>query len=131
MTIPNPDQGRAMPAERGSDLAHAQNRMTRQWSRVRAVRITTTVINMVCGLFAAVLAAHIVMVIGEANPANGVASFVRGFAAAVSLGFDDLFTPDSPKARILFNYGLAALLWLALGALITTLIRRFARRGPD
>ncbi|RZS29659.1 hypothetical protein EV193_11963 [Herbihabitans rhizosphaerae] len=120
-----------MPAERGSDLAHAQNRMTRQWSRVRAVRITTTVINMVCGLFAAVLAAHIVMVIGEANPANGVASFVRGFAAAVSLGFDDLFTPDSPKARILFNYGLAALLWLALGALITTLIRRFARRGPD
>jgi hypothetical protein len=50
-----------------------------------------------------VLAANIIMVLGEANPANGMASFVRGFAAAVSLGLDDLFTPananPSPAQR--------------------------------
>src|SRR5689334_18803297 len=39
------------------------------------------------------LAAHVVMVLGEVNPANGVASFVRGFAAAVPLAYDGLFTP--------------------------------------
>jgi hypothetical protein len=50
---------------------------------------------------------------GEANPANGVASFVLGFSSAVSLGFGDLFTPDSEKFQILLNNGFAAIVWMA------------------
>ncbi|MFC0114061.1 hypothetical protein [Kibdelosporangium aridum] len=89
-----------------------------------------TIISAVCGLFAVVLVAHIVLVIGEADPANGVASFVRGFAASVSLGFDGLFTPENTKVRVLLNNGAAAIVWLALGAVATALIRRFALPGP-
>jgi hypothetical protein len=113
-----------------SPLAEAEDREQRRWNRTRTVRTTCTVITIICGLFAAALAAHIVMVLGEANPANGVASFVRGFAAAVSLGFDGLFTPANAKTQVLFNDGLAALVWLGLGAVVTMLIRRFALPGP-
>ncbi len=115
------------PADHPSppDLAREQ----RQWDRTRAVRTSCTVVNVLCGLFAVVLGAHIVMVMGEANPANGVASFVRGFSAAVSLGFGDLFTPAEVKLRVLLNEGLAAIVWLAFGAVVTTLIRRFALSG--
>ncbi|QFU91706.1 hypothetical protein [Amycolatopsis sp. YIM 10] len=98
--------------------------------RARTVRIACTVVQAVCGLFAAVLAAHIVMVLGEANPANGVASFVRGFAAAVSLGFDGLFTPTNAKFQVLLNYGCAAIVWLGFGAVVTALIRRLALPRP-
>ncbi|WP_207926956.1 hypothetical protein [Actinocrispum wychmicini] len=82
-------------------------------------------------MFAVVLVAHIIMVLGEANPANGVASFVRGFAAAVSLGFDGLFTPASVKAQVLLNYGSAAVVWLVFAVVVTALIRRFALPGPS
>jgi hypothetical protein len=90
------------------------------------VRIVCTIVNVVCGLFAVVLVAQIVMVMGAANPANGVASFVRGFSGAVSLGFDNLFTPASVKFQVLLNDGCAAIVWLALGAVVTTLVRRLA-----
>lgn len=129
---PNVEPGRVepVPADRPSPQAEAQDRRQRRWDRARAVRMSCTVVNAVCGLFAVVLAAHIVMVMGEANPANGVATFVSGFAAAVSLGFDGLFTPASVKIAVLLNYGFAAIVWLALGAVVTALIRRFALPGP-
>lgn len=113
-----------------SPLAEVEDREQRRWSRTRAVRAICTIINIICGLFAAVLAAQIVLVLGEANPTNGVASFVRGFAGGVSLGLDDLFNPANAKTQVLLNYGLAALVWLGLAALVTALIRRFALPGP-
>jgi hypothetical protein len=128
-TRPDPGLVELTPAGR-SPLAAAEDREQRRWSRTRAVRMICTIITVICGVFAVALAANIVMVVGEANPANGVASFVRGFASAVSLGFGDLFTPTDAKAQVLFNYGLAALVWLGLGAVVTMLIRRFALPGP-
>jgi hypothetical protein len=122
------DQVESPLAEKPSPpaLDHKQRRS----DRTRTVRIVCTIVNVICGLFAVVLVAHIVMVMGEANAANGVASFVRGFSSAVSLGFDGLFTPDNAKFQVLLNYGFAALAWLAVGAVVTTLIRRFALPNP-
>lgn len=137
---PNPDPGRVEPTPAGYPLAADQARQEqrwdrarqeRRWDRARRVRLSCTIINVVCGLFAAVLVARIIMVMGGANPANGVAEFVRGWSAGVSLGFDDLFTPANATARVLLNDGLAAIVWLGIGAVVTTLIRRFALRGPD
>jgi hypothetical protein len=89
-----------------------------------------TIVNVLRGLFAVVLVAQIILVMGETNPANGVASFVPGFSSAVSLGFDNLFTPASVKTQVLLNDGFAAIVWLAFGAVVTTLIRRFALAQP-
>lgn len=129
---PNLEPGRVepAPAESPTPLTQAQDRQQRRWDRTRTVRISCTIVKAVCGLFAVVLVARIIMVMGEANPANGVASFVRGFADTVSLGFDGLFNPASAKAQVLLNYGCAAIVWLVLGVVVTALIRRFALPGP-
>ena len=102
-----------------------------RWDRARRVRIACTLISVVCGLFAAVLLAQIIMVMGDANADNGVATFVRGWSGAVSLGFKDLFTPANQVFRTFLNNGLAAIVWLGLGAIATLLVRRLALPGPD
>lgn len=95
-------------------------------SRVRAVRVVCAVIDLLCWLFAIVLAIHIFLVIGGANPANGFAQLIDSWSAAVSLGLRDLFTPANAGLRTLLNDGLAALLWLLIGAVLTSVISRLA-----
>ncbi|PPK64034.1 hypothetical protein V5P93_006401 [Actinokineospora auranticolor] len=139
---PDPQRTRALPRQEPaySDdqyVRPAQEEVVRERvedsyaSRVRTVRMVCSAITFVVGLFAVVLVAQIILVLAEANPKNGFASFVDGFSSGVSLGFDGLFTPDSAKAAVLFNYGLAAIVWLLIGAALTYLIRRFALPGPN
>ncbi|WP_158887136.1 hypothetical protein [Amycolatopsis anabasis] len=129
---PNADPGRLVPtpASRPSLLAEDQGLDDRRWNRIRMIQVSCTVITVLCGLFAAVLIAQIIMVAGDANPTNGVAAFVHNWSAGVSLGFDNLFTPASATTRVLLNNGLAALVWLGIGAVATTLIRRVTLPGP-
>lgn len=98
--------------------------------RFRVVRRVCAVINIVCGLFAVVLGLHVLLVVADANPNNGFASFIDSFASAVSLGLRGLFTPSSEKAQVLLNDGVAAIAWLLIGAVITYAIRQFALPGP-
>ncbi len=130
---PNPNPGliEPTPPARRSTRAQEPGRDERPWDRARTIRVTCTIVTVVCGLFAVVLVAQIIMVMGNANPANGVAAFVRGWSNGVSLGFDTLFIPANATARVLLNDGLAALVWLGFGAVVTTLIRSLAFRGPD
>ncbi|WIV59240.1 hypothetical protein [Amycolatopsis nalaikhensis] len=81
---------------------------------VGVVRWVTMVISFGCGLFAVVLAAHIVLVLAEANPRNGFVSFIGSWAPGVSLGLRDLFTLGSDKIAIPLNDGTAAILWLLI-----------------
>lgn len=98
--------------------------------RRRTVGIVCTVINVVCGLFAVVLALHIVLVIGSANQGNGFASFINEWSSAVSLGLRDLFVPANEKMRTFLNDGLAAIAWVVIASLLTFLVRRFALPVP-
>ena len=86
------------------------------------VRTLNTVIRFVTGLFALVLVLHIVLVAAGANFGNAFASFVRSFANAVSLGLNNLFTFDNATLELAANQGLAAVLWLIIGAALTALI---------
>jgi hypothetical protein len=97
--------------------------------RASVVSKVCTVITMVCGLFALVLATHILLVLAEANPANGFASFINSFSGGVSLGLRNLFTPESEKLRVFLNDGVAAIGWLIIGGALTYAIRRFALPG--
>ena len=98
--------------------------------RRRTVGIASTIINVICVLFAVVLGLHIVLVIGEANQGNGFASFIDSWSAAVSLGLRDLFVPADLKLRTFLNDGLAAIGWLVIAAALNYLIRRLALPGP-
>jgi hypothetical protein len=100
------------------------------YRRIRAVNMVCTVITVITAAFAVVLGVHIVLILGSANMANGFASFVDGWASGVRLGLNGLFTPGNVKIATLLNEGLAAILWLAIGGVLTYLIRRFALPGP-
>lgn len=116
-----------MPYEERSAVPYQHEEVVERGDgRVRAVRIVCAVIDLLCWLFAIVLAIHIFLVIGGANTANGFAQLIESWSAAVSLGLRDLFTPASAGLRTLLNDGLAALLWLLIGAVLTNLITRIA-----
>ncbi|MEU3624043.1 hypothetical protein BS329_33165 [Amycolatopsis coloradensis] len=99
-------------------------------ARIRAVRIINALVHAVCWIFALVLILHILLVFGEANPGNGFAQLIDQWSRGVSLGLRNLFTPDGPKLRTLLNDGLAALLWLIIGGVVTDLVSRIGLPGP-
>lgn len=96
------------------------------YRKVRTVHSVCAVIDVVCWAFAIVLLVHIFLVIADANATNGFFQFVAGWADGITLGLDGLFTPTSPKVAVLFNEGLAAVLWLLIGTALTSLITRLA-----
>ncbi|WP_330278367.1 hypothetical protein OG205_43675 [Lentzea sp. NBC_00516] len=96
------------------------------YRRVRTVRTVCAVIDVVCWTFAIVLLVHIFLVIAGANAGNGFFQFVAGWADGITLGLDGLFTPENAAVATLLNEGLAALLWLVIGGLLTALITRIA-----
>lgn len=95
----------------------------------RFVRAITGIIQLVCAVFALIHALHIVLVAAGANPNNSFASFVDTWAGNLSLGLRGLFTPDNAKLQVLLNHGLAAILWLIIGAVIAYTIRWIALAG--
>jgi hypothetical protein len=123
VTYPEPDQQPRVPAE---DDVVRDRAAQRRADRDRVVGTVCSAISFLCGLFAVVLALKVLLTLAGANPDNGFASFVDDFAAFVLLGFNGLFTPESAKLAVLFNYGTAAIAWLLIGAVLTSLIRRFA-----
>jgi hypothetical protein len=99
-------------------------------ARIRVVRVVNAIVHAVCWIFALVLLVHILLVFGEANPGNGFAQLIDGWSRGVSLGLRNLFTPDGAKLRTLLNDGLAALLWLIIGGVVTDLVSRIGLPGP-
>lgn len=102
----------------------------RERKRIIAARILHTIIQVVCYLFAVVLAIHIVLVIGDANEGNGFYQFIDGWANGVALGFNDLFVPENLKFRTALNEGLAAIVWIIIGIVLSTLVRRLLMPVP-
>lgn len=127
MPYPPPQE----PYEPRYEPATAEEVEERTHPRVRIVRTVNALIHLVCAVFALVLAVHIVLVVGGANSANGFAHLIAEWSSNVSLGLRNLFTPDSEKLRTFLNDGLAAVLWLVGGAIVTDLVTRVGVPGPS
>lgn len=82
---------------------------------IKAVRLITAI-------FAAILALHIALVVFDVSPDNSIADNVADLAGKINFGIDDVFTPKDLKTRVLLNYGLAAVIWLLVSAVITKII---------
>lgn len=93
-------------------------------ARERLGRLLVSLVRLGCGVAALLLVAHIVLTLGNANPDNGITTFVASWADRLAFGFRDLFTPADASLRVLVNYGAAALIWLAVGTILTGLLRR-------
>ncbi len=71
-----------------------------------------------------VLVAGILLVVLEANRSNELVQFVRDAASLLAGPLDSLFTLDSNKAERAVNWGLAAVVWVAIGRLVARLLLR-------
>jgi hypothetical protein len=96
------------------------------WRRVKdsGVGLFAGIVRWVGLIFSGILVLHVIFVIGEANAGNGIVSWVRGWAESLAIGFKDLFEPEDAKLRVLVNYGIAALFWLIVSAIVARIIRR-------
>jgi hypothetical protein len=73
---------------------------------------------------ALVLVLGIVLIVLEANRSNDIVQVVLDAARVLAGPFDGLFTLDSNKAEAAVNWGIAAVVWYALGRLIARLLLR-------
>lgn len=112
--------------ESASEPEETKAKPSVDWSGVKdqTVGILATIVRWVGLIFALVLVLHIVFTVAGANPENGIVQFVESWADGLTLGFGDLFTPDDEKLEVLVNYGIAAVFWLIVSSLGSTIIRR-------
>jgi cell division protein FtsX len=86
-------------------------------SIARALTLAATAVALI-------LVAGILLVVLEANRSNEIVQVVRDAATFLAGPFDGLFTLDDNKTEIAVNWGIAAVVWFALGRLLARLIVR-------
>lgn len=83
-----------------------------------------SVITTIAGIVAAIIILGIVLVLIKANPNNPLVDFILDVGRFLTTPFHNLFPQDNPRQDILVNWGIAAIAYLILGALIARLARR-------
>ena len=83
-----------------------------------------SVITGIAAIIAGIIVLGIVLVLAEANPGNPLVDLVLDVGRFLTRPFRNLFPQDDPKQNVLVNWGIAALAYLLLGALIARVVRR-------
>lgn len=116
------------PAASGTPATPATSSRVLAVARVRDN--VARVIWLICVTLALILAAAAFTFALEANPDNGLVQIVRDLANVFDLGFFDLDNPvkeftgknDLVKTA-LFNYGIAAVVYLVIGRVLERIVR--------
>jgi uncharacterized Tic20 family protein len=88
--------------------------------------VVAHIISAVFGLIALIILLHLAFVLLEANPHNPLVNFMADLANWFSWLFRDMFTGiEDPKVRAVVNYGIAALVYLLIGGVLTGVGRRW------
>jgi hypothetical protein len=77
----------------------------------------------------ALIVAGILIHLLDANTSNGIVSLVDDAAKWLVQPFRDVFSPDGEDARIVVNWGLAAVVYSLVGGLLAQLLARSAIAG--
>jgi hypothetical protein len=80
----------------------------------RAISIVATVVVLL-------IVAGILLVVLEANPDNGIVSFVTDVAETLVGPFEKLFTLDDRKTEVAVNWGIAAVVYLVVGRVLASI----------
>jgi hypothetical protein len=86
--------------------------------------LVARLIWLIAVLVALVIAAGIVLIVLKANPGNSVVSTVHDAAKFLVGPFDGIFKPHDHRLAIAINWGIAAIVYLAVARLIVGLLRR-------
>ncbi len=81
-------------------------------------------VKFVTGVVVALLVAGILVHVLGANTANGLVNAVDDAARWLATPFKGVFTPEGKDARIVLNWGLAAVVYSIVGGVIASLLFR-------
>jgi len=81
-------------------------------------------IKLIAGLVAGIIFVGIVLVVLEANPGNDIVNAVLDAARWLVGPFKGLFSLDGREATIAVNWGIAGIVYLAVGMVLARLIAR-------
>ena len=90
----------------------------------RGVGGLASVLNVIGLLIVAVFVVHIVLLLLGANPDNGFASTIAYLANLLDLGLSNLFDIGNRVLDVIVDWGLPALAWYAITAVVVRLLRR-------
>jgi hypothetical protein len=99
-------------------------RATRYEAATSARLTLARLVHAAAAIVALILIAGILLVVLKANPSNDLVSAVRDAAKWLAGPFQGLFNLSSHKAEVAVNWGLAAVVWYALGRLLMRLLLR-------
>lgn len=89
-------------------------------------RRTALIVSTIADVAAGFLVLWIVLFLLGANQANVFVEFVHGMADWLGSWAQDIFTMDTEGLRVVLNYGLPAVIYLAIGHGIAARINRAA-----
>ncbi|MFL6128029.1 MAG: hypothetical protein ACJ73E_03080 [Mycobacteriales bacterium] len=81
-------------------------------------------VTALAGLIAGVIVVGIILVLVGANQSNTIVDFILDIGRFFVRPFRDLFPQDDPKDDMVINWGIAAVAYLILGAIIARIVRR-------
>ena len=85
------------------------------------------VVQLVVSVVVLIIVAGILLVVLKANPGNSIVSEVHGWARSLAGPFDGIFSFRNAHTAIAVNWGIAAVVYVLIGGLITRLIGRSHR----
>ena len=103
----------------------ATGSMGRSSRRVAAARgrlMLARAIALVASIVALILVIGIALVLLKANQSNPIVSAVHDAASWLAGPFDGLFKFDKQRTETAVNWGIAAVVWFALGRLIARIV---------
>jgi len=83
-------------------------------------------VRLVAGVLALIIVAGILLIVLDANAGNSIVSSIHDAANSLVGPFDGIFTPSDPKVKIAINWGIAAAVYLVVGAIIASILARAA-----
>jgi len=79
---------------------------------------------LVVGVIALILVLHIVFVLIGTNQSNSIVSTDANWAGHLAAWFKGMFTTSSSRWNAVLDYGLATIVYLVIGRLLTGLVER-------
>jgi hypothetical protein len=82
------------------------------------------VITTIAAIIAGIIVLGIVLVLIGANQRNTIVDLILDVGRFFTRPFRDLFPQDDPEQDVLVNWGIAAVAYLLVGAIIARIVRR-------
>ena len=94
--------------------------------------LAARLVMLVTSILVAIIVVAILLRVLEANPDNSLVSGITDLARTLVGPFKDLFTIENAKVAIAVNWGLAALVYFAVGSIIARILRGLGVKShPD